>query len=61
MVYKNGEKYEGEWVRDLREGIGSFFALKEGKYKLKYFGEWKNDQPMVHLLTSIAKFCLVEG
>lgn len=61
MVYKNGEKYEGEWVCDLRDGIGSFFEMKEGKYKLKYFGEWKNDQPMVSVLTSITSCVLSKG
>ena len=39
MNYNNGDKYDGEWKNDLREGNG-IYEYKNGD---KYKGEWKND------------------
>ena len=40
MYYKNGDRYEGEWKNDDREGKG-ILNYKNGD---RYDGEWKNDK-----------------
>jgi hypothetical protein len=47
VVYKNGDKYEGDWAGDLRHGLGTLWTYKEGKYIVRYNGEWRDDQPTV--------------
>lgn len=50
MVYKNGDKYEGDWSNDLRHGLGTLWIYKggkTGKYVVRYNGEWRDDQPTV--------------
>ncbi len=48
MVYKNGDKYEGDWAYDLRHGLGTLWIYKGGKYVVRYNGEWRDDQPTGH-------------
>ena len=38
LIYNNGDKYEGEWKKDKKEGEGVFID-RNGKYE----GEYKND------------------
>ena len=40
MTYNNGDKYEGEWINDKKEGKGIYY------YNIgeQYGGEWKNDE-----------------
>ena len=50
VVYKNGDKYEGDWSNDLRHGLGTLWIYKggkTGKYVVRYNGEWRDDQPTV--------------
>ena len=42
MIYKNGDKYDGDWVNGKREGKGIMTYSNGGKYD----GEWKNDKRM---------------
>ena len=37
LIWKDGKKYEGEFVNDKREGRGSF-TWADGR---QYIGEWK--------------------
>ena len=38
--YENGDKYDGEWKNNKREGKGiQYFAVGT-----RYNGEWKNDK-----------------
>ena len=41
MYYKNGDKYEGEWKNDEREGNGKMIykngSIEEGEYKNNQF------------------------
>ena len=46
-MYKNGDKYEGDWANDLRHGLGTLWIYKGGKYVVRYNGEWREDQPTV--------------
>lgn len=39
LSYMNGEKYEGDWKEDRKEGVGKWYYTN-GCY---YDGEWKND------------------
>ena len=39
MKYANGNKYEGDWKNDIREGVGIFY-FSNGDY---YKGEFKNN------------------
>ena len=47
MIYKNGDKYSGNWVRNRRHGLGAFYRRHDGEHKLVYKGEWHRDQPSV--------------
>lgn len=47
VVYKNGDKYEGDWAQDVRHGLGTLWLFRDGKYVVRYNGEWRNDQPNV--------------
>jgi hypothetical protein len=49
VVYKNGDKYEGDWNTGLRHGLGTLWIFKEGKYIVRYNGEWRNDAPTVRM------------
>ena len=41
MYYFNGDRYDGDWKNDKREGKGNYYnnGKKEG-------GIWKNDRPV---------------
>ena len=39
-VYRNGNRYEGEWRNGKRKGQGTFWVAKEGRYKAMYRGTW---------------------
>lgn len=41
MTYASGEKYQGQWVEDRKEGTGTY-AWRQGQYL--YSGQWKNGQ-----------------
>ena len=41
MTYTNGDKYEGQWVNDKKEGEGTM-KYSNGNW---YRGKWKNDKP----------------
>lgn len=45
MVYKNGDKYEGDWEEDLRSGLGIYYSFVGGLYRIRYQGEWRADRP----------------
>jgi hypothetical protein len=58
VVYKNGDKYEGDWALGLRHGLGTLWVYRDGKYSVKYNGEWTGDAPTVSyicLLHSLAQ------
>ena len=40
MTWENGDKYEGHWKDDKKEGKGIFTWI-QGEI---YIGEWKNNQ-----------------
>jgi hypothetical protein len=40
--WKNGEKYEGAWKNNQRNGFGTLY---DAFGKVKFKGEWANDQP----------------
>ena len=40
MTYANGDKFEGQWKDDLRNGYGRLTFAKAGDF---YEGEWQND------------------
>lgn len=40
--WKNGEKYEGAWKNNQRNGFGTLY---DAFGKVKFKGEWVNDQP----------------
>jgi hypothetical protein len=46
-VYKNGDKYEGDWALGFRHGLGTLWVFRGSKYMVKYNGEWNNDMPEV--------------
>ena len=59
VVYKNNDKYEGDWANDLRHGLGTLWIYKGGKYIVRYNGEWRDDQPTVSAwLTTSGHQCL---
>ena len=39
MFYSNGDKYDGEWMNDLKQGDGKY-VWKNGS---RYEGEWLDD------------------
>jgi hypothetical protein len=39
FYYLNGDKYEGEWNEDKRDGIGVYYYMNGDKYE----GDWIND------------------
>jgi hypothetical protein len=41
MTYASGEKYQGQWVEDRKEGTGTY-TWRQGQYL--YSGQWKNGQ-----------------
>lgn len=46
MVYSCGDKYEGEWAQDVREGQGTLWkALRGGRFRVQYHGQWRDDRP----------------
>lgn len=49
MDYAKGDKYEGEWDDDKRNGQGNHLAKPIGQGSFangdKYDGEWNNDVP----------------
>ena len=45
MVYKNGDKYEGEWQEDLRSGLGIYWVFEKGRFRVRYNGSWLGDLP----------------
>lgn len=44
MIYKNGDKYCGQWIEDRRKGKGELYQSLNQKHRLVYIGEWKNDR-----------------
>lgn len=47
MTYKNGDRYGGEWQDGKRHGNGTLWVLQEGRYKVRYSGDWQHDLPEV--------------
>lgn len=47
MTYKNGDKYEGDWQENYRHGNGTLWVFRDGKYHIRYSGEWAEDLPDV--------------
>lgn len=47
VIYKSGDKYEGDWREDTRHGLGTLWVYKEGKYRVRYHGNWVDDAPAV--------------
>ena len=44
-IYKNGDKYIGEFKNNLRDGKGIYYYNKKNEYhRERYEGEWKNDK-----------------
>jgi hypothetical protein len=37
FIYPDGSKYEGQWVDDLRNGVGSYYYVNGDRYE----GEWR--------------------
>ena len=40
LKFKNGEKYEGRFIKDRIEGVGVFFSKENQLIK----GHWKNNK-----------------
>lgn len=47
VTYKNGDKYGGDWQGGRRHGNGTLWVLQDGKYKVRYSGDWQHDLPEV--------------
>lgn len=47
VTYKNNDKYEGDWHEGVRQGNGTLWVFKGGRYHVRYAGEWANDLPQV--------------
>jgi hypothetical protein len=47
VTYKNGDKYGGEWRDGKRHGNGTLWVLQDGKYNVRYSGDWLDDLPEV--------------
>jgi len=45
MLYRNSDKYEGEWESGKREGTGNLTYSNDENIRKLYFGQWKHDQP----------------
>ena len=45
MLYKNADKYEGDWEDDVRSGLGVYWVYDNGRYKVRYNGVWEKDLP----------------
>ena len=43
-MYANKDKYEGGWVQDQREGLGTLWVFDGGKYRVRYHGNWEADK-----------------
>ena len=43
-VWKNGDKYEGEWLYGVRHGYGTFWKIENKQRRKVYIGGWKRDQ-----------------
>jgi len=42
--YPNGDKYEGGWENNMRNGHGTLWILEGKKLRREYTGEWENDK-----------------
>lgn len=40
MQYKDGNKYDGKWIDDKRDGRGTLYFTNGDRYS----GEWKDDK-----------------
>jgi hypothetical protein len=40
MEYGNGNRYDGDWVNDMKEGRGVLLKANRDEYE----GSWKNDK-----------------
>jgi hypothetical protein len=58
VTYKNGDKYEGAWQNGSRHGIGTLWVLNQGKYHIRYSGDWASDLPHVSKHLSISSVLL---
>lgn len=47
VTYKNGDKYEGDWQDGYRHGNGTLWVFRDGKYYVRYSGDWDQDLPHV--------------
>ncbi len=61
MAYPGGERYQGQWREDCKQGTGTFLWASVGHV---YQGQWHNDQvrfiPSPHILVIIHSFLLTE-
>ncbi len=45
MIYRNGDKYEGEWLAGSRHGTGNLTFAENDEFDRKFYsGNWENDQ-----------------
>ena len=51
MIFKSGEKYEGEWKNDLFDGKGTYLWSDS-----RYMGNWKNGK-----ITGYGEFTWKDG
>lgn len=49
---ENGDKFEGHYANDKREGPGVFFFYSKGQ---RYDGEWVDDRPKCGEISALAK------
>jgi len=47
LVYRNGDKYEGDWRGGLRHGQGTLWVCADGRSSTRYGGDWADDLPEV--------------
>lgn len=40
MYYANGDKYDGNWKNDLKDGDGTYWGANGNIYE----GQWKDDK-----------------
>lgn len=50
FTFPNGNKYEGEWANDAKNGYGSLYYVNGEKYE----GYWKEDKGSARNLFSLA-------